>query len=102
MIRVAASKAFSITFTVFVVSASFERLFVVLRLSHESSSSLKNFLKSLTAMVYLRDDANKHDDIGTSSELTLSFGDTLYLHPNDTGGSSIVTIKLTSTENYKM
>ncbi|GKB07368.1 ribonuclease H-like domain-containing protein, partial [Tanacetum coccineum] len=48
------------------------------------------------------DDANKHDDIGTSSELNLSFGDTLYLHPNDTGGSPIVTIKLTGTENYKM
>ncbi|GKA68895.1 ribonuclease H-like domain-containing protein [Tanacetum coccineum] len=47
-------------------------------------------------------DANKYDDIGTSSELNLSFGDTLYLHPNDTGGSPIVTIKLTGTENYKM
>ncbi|GJT70296.1 hypothetical protein Tco_1029582 [Tanacetum coccineum] len=39
------------------------------------------------------DDATKkHDDIGFSSELNLSFGDTLYLHPNDTSGSSIVTI----------
>ncbi|GJY78127.1 ribonuclease H-like domain-containing protein [Tanacetum coccineum] len=50
----------------------------------------------------LGDNANKHDDIGTSSELTMSFGDTLYLHPNDTSGSSIVTINLTSTENYKI
>nr|GEX37319.1 hypothetical protein [Tanacetum cinerariifolium] len=48
------------------------------------------------------DDANKNDDIGTSSELNLSFGDTLYLHPNGTGGSPIVTIKLSGTENYKM
>ncbi|GKE14265.1 hypothetical protein Tco_1421842 [Tanacetum coccineum] len=48
------------------------------------------------------DDANKHTDIGSSSELNLSFDDTLYLHPNDIGGSSIVTIKLTGTENSKM
>ncbi|GJU05388.1 ribonuclease H-like domain-containing protein [Tanacetum coccineum] len=49
------------------------------------------------------DDSNKkHDDIGFSSELNLSFGDTLYLYPYDTGGSPIVTIKLTRTENYKM
>ncbi|GJS30311.1 ribonuclease H-like domain-containing protein [Tanacetum coccineum] len=48
------------------------------------------------------DDTNKHIDIGSSFELNLSFGDTLYLHPNDTGGSPIVTIKLTGTENYKM
>ncbi|GKD35553.1 ribonuclease H-like domain-containing protein [Tanacetum coccineum] len=40
--------------------------------------------------------------IGSSSDLSLSFGDSLYLHPNDPGGSPIVTIKLTSTENYKM
>ncbi|GJW49873.1 retrovirus-related pol polyprotein from transposon TNT 1-94 [Tanacetum coccineum] len=51
----------------------------------------------------VNDDVNKSgDDIGTSSELNLSFYDTLYLHPNDTGGSPIVTIKLTSYENYKM
>nr|GEU42012.1 ribonuclease H-like domain-containing protein [Tanacetum cinerariifolium] len=50
------------------------------------------------------DNSNKNDDksIGSSSELNLSFGDSLYLHPNDTGGSPIVTIKLTGTENYKM
>ncbi|GJV52987.1 ribonuclease H-like domain-containing protein [Tanacetum coccineum] len=48
------------------------------------------------------DDANKHDDIGSSFELNMYFGDTLYLHPNDTGGSPIVTIKLTGTENYNM
>ncbi|GKA36063.1 putative LTR copia-type gag-polypeptide [Tanacetum coccineum] len=49
------------------------------------------------------DDANKnHDDIGFSSDLNLSFGDTLYLYPNDTSGSPIVIIKLTSIENYKM
>ncbi|GJR68571.1 ribonuclease H-like domain-containing protein [Tanacetum coccineum] len=41
------------------------------------------------------DDANKHDDIGCSSKLNMTFGDTLYLHPNDTGGSPIVTIKVT-------
>ncbi|GJV60560.1 hypothetical protein Tco_1466660 [Tanacetum coccineum] len=37
------------------------------------------------------DDVNKiHGDIGSSSELNLSFGDTLYLHHNDTGGSPIL------------
>ncbi|GKA00332.1 ribonuclease H-like domain-containing protein [Tanacetum coccineum] len=40
------------------------------------------------------DDVNKHINIGSSSELNLSFGDTLYLYPNDTSGSPIVTIKL--------
>ncbi|GJV05505.1 hypothetical protein Tco_1343161 [Tanacetum coccineum] len=36
------------------------------------------------------DDSNKkHDDIGSSFELNLSIIDTLYLHPNDTGGSPI-------------
>ncbi|GKC76681.1 putative RNA-directed DNA polymerase [Tanacetum coccineum] len=37
----------------------------------------------------------------SSSDLSLNFGDPLYLHPNDTGGSRIVTVKLTGTENYK-
>ncbi|GJT38378.1 putative RNA-directed DNA polymerase [Tanacetum coccineum] len=40
--------------------------------------------------------------IGSSTDLNLSFGDALYLHPNNTGGSPIVTIKLTGTENYKV
>nr|GEY97176.1 hypothetical protein [Tanacetum cinerariifolium] len=49
------------------------------------------------------DNANKkHDDISSSFELNMPFGDTLYLHPNDTGGSPIVTIKLNGTETYKM
>ncbi|GJY17391.1 putative transcription factor interactor and regulator CCHC(Zn) family protein [Tanacetum coccineum] len=48
------------------------------------------------------DNANKHDDIGSSFKLNLSFSDTLYLHPNDTSGSPNVTNKLTSIENYKM
>ncbi|GJU06396.1 ribonuclease H-like domain-containing protein [Tanacetum coccineum] len=50
------------------------------------------------------DNSNKDGDksISTLSELNLYFGDSLYLHPNDTGGSPIVTIKLTRTENYKM
>ncbi|GKE96173.1 hypothetical protein Tco_1581028 [Tanacetum coccineum] len=52
MIWIAASKAFSITFTVLVITASLERLFVVPRLSHESSSSLKELLEVLTAMAY--------------------------------------------------
>nr|GEZ26805.1 ribonuclease H-like domain-containing protein [Tanacetum cinerariifolium] len=37
-------------------------------------------------------DVNKHDDIASCFELNLSFGDTLYLHHNDTTGSPIVTI----------
>nr|GEU32785.1 ribonuclease H-like domain-containing protein [Tanacetum cinerariifolium] len=41
------------------------------------------------------------DLVGSSSDLNISFGDVLYLHPNNTGGSLIVTIKLTSTENYE-
>ncbi|GJY86978.1 ribonuclease H-like domain-containing protein [Tanacetum coccineum] len=40
--------------------------------------------------------------IGTSSNLNLSFGDSLYLYPNDTGGPPIGTVKLTDTENYKI
>ncbi|GJT73862.1 ribonuclease H-like domain-containing protein [Tanacetum coccineum] len=40
--------------------------------------------------------------VGSSSDLNLSFGDPLYLHPNDTNGTPIVTIKLTGTEKYKM
>ncbi|GJS38540.1 ribonuclease H-like domain-containing protein [Tanacetum coccineum] len=39
---------------------------------------------------------------GHSSDLNLSFGDPIYLHPHDTSGSPIVTIKLTRTKNYKM
>ncbi|GKC32236.1 hypothetical protein Tco_1039530 [Tanacetum coccineum] len=45
MIRVAASKVFSITFTVFIVSASLERPFVVLILSHESSSFFEELIE---------------------------------------------------------
>ncbi|GKA99124.1 hypothetical protein Tco_0827061 [Tanacetum coccineum] len=52
MIWVAASKAFSITFTVLVITASLERLFVVPRLSHESRSLLRTLLVVLTAMAY--------------------------------------------------
>ncbi|GJS35937.1 hypothetical protein Tco_0534319 [Tanacetum coccineum] len=48
------------------------------------------------------DNSKKNDNLGSSSELNFSFGDTLYLHPNDTGGSPIVNIKLTRTESYKM
>ncbi|GJW57467.1 ACT domain-containing protein [Tanacetum coccineum] len=44
------------------------------------------------------DDASKP----SSSGLSLNFGDPLYLHPNDTDGSPIVTDKLTRTENYKV
>ncbi|GJX60921.1 zf-CCHC domain-containing protein [Tanacetum coccineum] len=45
MIWITASKAFSITFAVLVISASLERLFVVQRLSHESTSSLEELLE---------------------------------------------------------
>nr|GEU28927.1 hypothetical protein [Tanacetum cinerariifolium] len=54
----------------------------------------------------VEDDIVKTSDdtkiISSSSDLSLSFGDTLYLHPNDTGGSPIVSIKLTETDNYTM
>nr|GEW35278.1 hypothetical protein [Tanacetum cinerariifolium] len=40
-------------------------------------------------------DSSKKVIIGSSSDLNFSFGDFVYLHPNDTGGSSVVTIKLT-------
>ncbi|GKC08348.1 hypothetical protein Tco_0999958 [Tanacetum coccineum] len=43
------------------------------------------------------DDAKK--GVSSSSSLNLTFGDPLYLHPNDTGGSPIVTIKLTDMCN---
>ncbi|GJS63278.1 ribonuclease H-like domain-containing protein [Tanacetum coccineum] len=48
------------------------------------------------------DDSSKKGDSSSSSDLNLVFGDPLYLHPNDTNGSPIVTVKLTDTENYKM
>ncbi|GKC90676.1 ribonuclease H-like domain-containing protein [Tanacetum coccineum] len=40
--------------------------------------------------------------VSGSSDLNFTFGDPLYMHPNDTGGSPIVIIKLTGTENYKV
>ncbi|GJV62489.1 putative RNA-directed DNA polymerase [Tanacetum coccineum] len=48
------------------------------------------------------DKSNPKTVVGSSSDLNLSFGDSLYLHPNDTSGTHIVTIKLTGIENYKM
>ncbi|GKG19067.1 hypothetical protein Tco_0376166, partial [Tanacetum coccineum] len=45
MIMVSASKAFSITFTVLAITASLECLVVIPRLSHESTSSLKELLE---------------------------------------------------------
>nr|GEU28926.1 hypothetical protein [Tanacetum cinerariifolium] len=54
----------------------------------------------------VEDDIVKSSDdtkiISSSSDRSLSFGDSLYLHPNDTGGSPIVSIKLTDTDNYKI
>ncbi|GKA57053.1 ribonuclease H-like domain-containing protein [Tanacetum coccineum] len=44
------------------------------------------------------DDALKPSSSGHS----LNFGNPLYLHSNDTGGSPIVTVKLTGTKNYKV
>ena len=38
---------------------------------------------------------------GSSTEKSLSFGDALYLHPNNTNGTPIITIKLTGTEITK-
>ncbi|GKB36189.1 retrotransposon protein, putative, ty1-copia subclass [Tanacetum coccineum] len=57
------------------------------------------------AIMVIEDDNVKNDDsskkvIGTSCDLNFSFGDSLYLHLNDTGGSPIMTVKLTGTENY--
>ncbi|GKB91118.1 putative retrotransposon gag domain, retrotransposon copia-like protein [Tanacetum coccineum] len=43
-----------------------------------------------------------NEGVSGSSDLNFTFGDPLYLHPNDIGGSPIVTIKLTGTENYKV
>ncbi|GJT18556.1 ribonuclease H-like domain-containing protein [Tanacetum coccineum] len=48
------------------------------------------------------DDIPKKGVSSSSSDLNLTFGDPLYLHPNDTGGSPIVTIKLIGIENYKV
>ncbi|GKC06760.1 ribonuclease H-like domain-containing protein [Tanacetum coccineum] len=47
-------------------------------------------------------DPTRKGDCNSSLDLNLTFGDPLYLHPNDTGGSPIVTIKLTGTDNYKV
>ncbi|GJS27107.1 ribonuclease H-like domain-containing protein, partial [Tanacetum coccineum] len=48
------------------------------------------------------DNSNPKNVVGSSSDLNLSFGNPLYLHPNDTSGTLLVTIKLTGTKNYKM
>ncbi|GJY45286.1 hypothetical protein Tco_0434349 [Tanacetum coccineum] len=45
MIWVTHLKSLSIAFTILVITASLERLFVILRLSHESTSSLKELLE---------------------------------------------------------
>ncbi|GJS41578.1 hypothetical protein Tco_0566621 [Tanacetum coccineum] len=45
MIRIAASKAFSIIFTVLVITASLECLFVVPRLPYKSTSSFKELFE---------------------------------------------------------
>ncbi|GJX01893.1 ribonuclease H-like domain-containing protein [Tanacetum coccineum] len=47
-------------------------------------------------------DPTKKGDCSSSSDPNLTFGDPLYLHPNNTGGSPIVTIKLSGTDNYKV
>ncbi|GJU77807.1 ribonuclease H-like domain-containing protein [Tanacetum coccineum] len=47
-------------------------------------------------------DPTKKVDSSSSSDLNLTIGDPLYLHPNDTGGLPIMTIKLTRTNNYKV
>ncbi|GJZ10055.1 hypothetical protein Tco_0544814 [Tanacetum coccineum] len=52
MIQVAASKEFSITFTVLVITASLESLFVIPRLSYESTSLLTNSFEVSYAMAY--------------------------------------------------
>nr|GEV49199.1 hypothetical protein [Tanacetum cinerariifolium] len=44
------------------------------------------------------DKSNPKTGVGSSSDL----GDSLYLHPNDTTGTTIISIKLTGIENYKM
>ncbi|GJU58883.1 ribonuclease H-like domain-containing protein [Tanacetum coccineum] len=49
----------------------------------------------------MSDDPAKKVDSSSSSDLNLTFGDPLYLHPNDTGGSPILTFKLAGTDNYK-
>ncbi|GKD86322.1 ribonuclease H-like domain-containing protein [Tanacetum coccineum] len=43
------------------------------------------------------DNSRPKSIVGSSSDLNLSFGDPLYLHPNDTSGTPIATIKLTGT-----
>nr|GEW06545.1 hypothetical protein [Tanacetum cinerariifolium] len=40
--------------------------------------------------------------VGSLFDFNLSFGDPIYLYPNDTSGTPIVTIKLTGIKNYKM
>ncbi|GKF51276.1 hypothetical protein Tco_0147743, partial [Tanacetum coccineum] len=45
MIWISASKALPFTFAIFVISASLKGLFVVPRLSYESTSSLKELLE---------------------------------------------------------
>ncbi|GJS53917.1 ribonuclease H-like domain-containing protein [Tanacetum coccineum] len=66
--------------------------------------SFAYMLLFVSLLMAVEDDVNKNGDsskkvIGSSSDLNLSFGDPLYLHPNDTSGSPIVTVKLTDMCN---
>nr|GEX35069.1 hypothetical protein [Tanacetum cinerariifolium] len=48
------------------------------------------------------DDSSKKGVSSSSFDLNLTFGDPLYLYPNDTSSLPIVAIKLPGTENYKV
>ena len=45
---------------------------------------------------------NINEESGGSSNVTISFGDPLFLHPNDTSRAPIISFKLTWSENYNM
>nr|GEU74891.1 putative reverse transcriptase domain, ribonuclease H-like domain, aspartic peptidase domain protein [Tanacetum cinerariifolium] len=48
------------------------------------------------------DDNSGNSNKSGPSDLNLVFGDTLFLHPNDTSGNPIIRFKLTGTKNYNM
>ncbi|GJZ71605.1 ribonuclease H-like domain-containing protein [Tanacetum coccineum] len=61
-----------------------------------SKSSIEAEYRSLSSAAYdinSSDKSNPKTVVGSSSDLNLSFGDSLYLHLNDTSGTPIITLK---------
>ncbi|GJT76631.1 ribonuclease H-like domain-containing protein [Tanacetum coccineum] len=42
------------------------------------------------------------ENVSSSADLSIGFGDELYLHPNDVTSAPLICVKLTGTENYNI